>query len=145
MQDIHVLSYAAGIIDGEGSIKIWVSKIDPKRRGQFNLRVNLTSTDKCLVDWFLEKFGGNSYTMDSPSRIKFSNRKIGYVWECSRPKILEFLEGIYPYLIIKKQHCKIAIEFRKTFQRRQRYLSEEMKQLRLKIYDQISHLNSRGL
>jgi hypothetical protein len=140
----EILAYAAGIIDGEGSIKIWESKMNPKLRGQFNLRVNVTSTDKCLIDWLAQKFGGSSSEMRSPSRTKFVKRKLGYIWECSRPNILTFLEGIYPYLVIKKDRCKIAIEFRKTFAKRERNLSIETREIRSKICMQMSHFNSRG-
>ena len=138
------LAYLAGIIDGEGSIMIWKSNIDPKRRGQFNLRVNVSSTDKCLVEWLYENFGGRFSEMNSPSRVIRTNWKKQYIWEVNRPDILKFLSDIYEFLIIKKERCQIAIQFRETFSKRERNLSKETFDIRLKLYEKIKHLNSRG-
>jgi len=143
MDKIAIVAYAAGIIDGEGSIMIWMNK-RKHIRGQFNIRVNFTSVDKCLVDWFLEHFGGSFYTMNSPSRIKHIQRKIGYCWYCSQKKIIEFLESIYPYLVIKKERCKLAIEFKKTFQRKEQPLSKETYSIRLSFYETFKLINHRG-
>lgn len=138
------LAYLAGIIDGEGSIMLWKSEIDPKRRGQFNLRVNVSSTDKCLIEWLYNNFGGRFNEMNSPSRVKNTHWKKQYIWEVNRPDMLRFLKDIHEFLIIKKERCKIAIEFRETFSKRERYLTEETFNIRLKLYEKIKHLNSRG-
>ena len=65
MNQREKLAYLAGIIDGEGSIMIWKSNIDAKRRGQFNLRVNISSTDKCLMDWLVKNFGNIYHEINS--------------------------------------------------------------------------------
>lgn len=144
MNQREKLAYLAGIIDGEGSIKIWKSDIDPRRRGQFNLRVNISSTDKCLMDWLVANFGNKYSEMKSPSRIANPQWKKQYVWEVNRPHILKFLKNIYEFLVIKKDRCKIAIAFRETFAKRERYLSKDTFEIRLNLYEQIKHLNSRG-
>jgi len=138
------LAYLAGIIDGEGSIMLWKSEIDSKTRGQFNLRINVTSTDKCLIDWLFENFGGHTYLSRAPSRISKPHWKKQYLWSVPRPEILKFLQDIYPYLIIKKERCKIAIKFRETFQKRERNLSQDTFAIRLDLYHQMKHLNHRG-
>ncbi len=138
------LAYLAGIIDGEGSLMLWKSNIDPKRRGQFNLRVNVSSTDKCLVEWLYANFGGRFSEMNSPSRKAHSNWKQQYIWEVNRPEMLQFLTDIYEFLVIKKERCQVAIEFRKTFSKRERNLTEENFNIRFKLYEKMKHLNSRG-
>lgn len=138
------LAYLAGIIDGEGSIMLWKSDIDPKRRGQFNLRINVTSTDKCLIDWIFENFGGHRYECNSPSRQCQPKWKKQYIWTVPRPNILQFLIDIYPFLVIKKERCEIAIKFRKTFEKRERNLSKETFDIRFNLYQQMKHLNTRG-
>lgn len=138
------LAYLAGIIDGEGSIMLWKSEIDPKRRGQFNLRINVTSTDKCLTDWLYENFGGHTYECNAPSRKAKPNWKKQYIWSVDRPSILKFLKDIYPFLLIKKERCEIAIKFRETFEKRERHLTEETFNIRLYLFNQMKHLNTRG-
>jgi hypothetical protein len=144
MNQREKLAYLAGIIDGEGSIMLWKSNIDPKRRGQFNLRVNVSSTDKCLMEWLFNNFGGHFYEMNAPSRKAKPHWKQQYIWEVSRPHMLNFLKSIYDFLVIKKERCKIAIEFRETFAKRERNLTEDTFNIRFKLYEQIKHLNSRG-
>jgi hypothetical protein len=137
------LAYLAGIIDGEGSLLLWMNK-SSNERGQFNLRVNVTSTDKCLIDWIFNNFGGSIYECNSPSRKSQPNWKKQYVWQINRPEMLEFLKKIYPFLIIKKERCEIAIKFRETFETRKRNLTKEIFQIRLSLYHQMKHLNHRG-
>jgi hypothetical protein len=137
------LAYLAGIIDGEGSLLLWMNK-SSNQRGQFNLRVNVTSTDKCLVDWIFQNFGGSIYECNSPSRKSQPNWKKQYVWQINRPEMLQFLKEIHPFLIIKKERCEIAIRFRETFAKRQRRVSKDSFDLRLSLYEQMKHLNTRG-
>lgn len=138
------LAYLAGIIDGEGSIMLWKAKGDPILRGQFNLRINVTSTDKCLIDWIFENFGGHCYECNSPSRQCQPKWKKQYTWTVPRPSILDFLIDIHPFLVIKKERCEVAIKFRKTFAKRERNLSKETFDLRFSLYQQMKHLNTRG-
>lgn len=138
------LAYLAGIIDGEGSIILWKAKGDPKLRGQFNLRINISSTDKILIDWIYENFGGRCYECNAPSRKANPHWKKQYIWTVPRPNILQFLKKIHPFLIIKKERCEVAIKFRETFAKRERNLSKETFDLRLNLYEQMKHLNTRG-
>lgn len=138
------LAYLAGIIDGEGSIMLWKSEIDPSRRGQFNLRVNISTTDKCLMVWLFENFGGRFYEMNAPSRKSNPNWKQQYIWEVKRPEMLKFLKNIHPFLVIKKERCEVAIRFRETFAKRERFLTKETFDIRQSLYEQMKHLNHRG-
>lgn len=138
------IAYLAGIIDGEGSIMLWMNKGDPKIRGQFNLRINVSSTTKCLIDWLTDNFGGNSYELNAPSRKAHPHWKQQYIWEVKKPDLLPFMKQIHPYLLIKKSHCEIAIKFRETFAKRERRISQETYDKRLNLYEQMKHLNLRG-
>ena len=48
--------------------------------------------------------------------------KTAWNWVLNRPNTLNFLNQIYPFLIVKKEKCKIAIEFRKTFENKTRLI-----------------------
>ena len=137
------LAYLAGIVDGEGSLLLWMNKSSTDR-GQFNLRVNVTSTDKCLVDWIFQNFGGSIYECNSPSRKSKPNWKKQYLWQINRPEMLQFLKDIYPFLIIKKERCEIAIKFRETYNKRERNLTKETFGIRFALFNQMKHLNHRG-
>lgn len=138
------IAYLAGIIDGEGSIMLWKSKASPSLRGQFNLRVNITSTDKILIEWLYENFGGHCYECNAPSRKANPHWKKQFIWTVARPKLLDFLKEIHPFLVIKKDRCEVAIKFRETFVGKGRYLTEEKFNLRLNLFEQMKHLNTRG-
>lgn len=137
------IAYLAGIIDGEGSIMLWMNK-KTKIRGQFNMRVNVSSTDKCLIDWLINNFGGCSYAQNSPSRKANPHWKKQYTWEIKKPDLLQFLNMIYPFLVIKKSRCELAIKFRETFVKRERELSDKTLATRIDLFNQMKHLNLRG-
>ena len=138
------LAYLAGIIDGEGTISIW-SNQDSKKRGKFNLRIYFSSTDKCIIDWVCENFGGYQYANNAPSRKP--NWKQAYIWVLDRPRTDWFLKEIHDFLIIKKERCAIAIKFRETFinfDGKQRKVDDETYQKRVNFVNQMKLLNSRG-
>lgn len=135
------LAYLAGIMDGEGSIVSWMGK-DPKR-GIFNIKVYISSTDKILIDWISENFGGYNYTNKAPSRK--TNWKTSYIWVLERAKIKSFLQEICPFLIIKKRRCELAIKLRHTFDKRYRKLPQEILERRIKIVEAMKFENHRGI
>ena len=96
------------------------------------------------MDWLYENFGGIIYELNAPSRKANPHWKKQYVWNVYRPNILQFLKDIYPFLVIKKERCEIAIKFRETFAKRERNLSKETFDLRFTLYQQMKHLNTRG-
>lgn len=96
-------AYAAGIIDGEGSISI--HKKEKSRC--FVLAVQVGVTDYELVDWLQFFFGGhiNSYQPKG-------ERKVVHIWRLFGTQAQEFIEQIKPYLILKKYKAELAISFR---------------------------------
>lgn len=104
------LAYAAGIIDGEGCIR--VNKQGTRRHV---VRVHVTNTDLRLVNWLRERFGGYIWTEDGHY---MPNAKIRHVWEVSALKAAAFLEIVYPYLMLKKEQAEIALALQATKQRR---------------------------
>ena len=144
MSQSEKIAYFAGIVDGEGSIMLWMDTRSKRINRSYNLRLNVSSTDKCLTDWIHSNFGGKVYELNSPSRKANPQWKKQHLWEASRPDLLNILQSIHPYLVIKKTHCEIAIEFRKTFSKKERYLSDETIKKRHSIFEKMKHLNSRG-
>jgi len=109
------LAYLAGIIDGEGSIYIGNFSCNPKTKiPYYQTNIQVTNTDKPLIDWLHEVFGG----LVSKRTIKQhaeNSRKQAYMWTASGERVTHLCELILPYLIVKTKQCEIMIKMRATF------------------------------
>jgi len=83
-----VLAYAAGLIDGEGSITLG------RTAGHFGFPVvSMTSTTRALIDFMLDQFGG--FVCEHTK--KTVNHSRAWSWRLNGRKALEFMTSIYPY------------------------------------------------
>jgi hypothetical protein len=96
-------SYAAGFIDGEGSISIIRNKA--KIPGYIVLSVSQKSRE--ILDLFKEIWGG---TVNSDGRT-------GFQWHLTANEAMAFLKKIKHLLIIKRAQVDIAIQFQKEKKR----------------------------
>ena len=91
-------AYLAGIIDGEGTIG--------KDFNRNTYRLTIGNTNKALLNWLYDKLGG---------RIKAKKVREGrtpmYYWVCNQMYIVaQILSAVEPYLIVKKDKAKEAID-----------------------------------
>lgn len=101
------LAYAAGIIDGEGSIGF---RGFGKRDKPFHaIWVRVSNTNEWLVKWLQFNFGGTVRKAKS-----LPQRKDMWLWTIRTRQALHFLELIVPYLKIKRPQAEIAIQFAKA-------------------------------
>lgn len=141
------LAYLAGIIDGEGSIYIGnFSKNKKTGAKYYQTAIEVTNTEKLLIDWLLENFGGRSYTYTKNQLPKNSNKEV-YRWIIAGDLLTNLCHLLLPYSIIKKKEYEIMIKMRKTYEltglgknltqeildERQRYL-KEMQSLHCRNY-----------
>lgn len=98
-------SYLAGLIDGEGSIRIEKSG-GHKYPG--TPTVCVTNSNPTLIMWVYSKFGGHLYK-------KKSKGKYQVVWDIYwlGKRAEEVLQGVYPYLTAKKEQTKLVFDYRK--------------------------------
>lgn len=83
------LAYLAGLIDGEGNIKV-------EKWG--TIRIRLGMTDYKTVKWIHNNFGGR---FEKPQVLK--SKKKFYTWRSGTPiETLELMIMISPFLITKK-------------------------------------------
>jgi hypothetical protein len=98
--------YVAGIVDGEGTICA-----NYRKQGDYILQVIIYNTSTVLMKWLIKNFGGKYYVRS----VKSWNGKPGkiqYMWRPSGKKNREnFLLGILPYLVMKTEQAKLALEF----------------------------------
>ncbi len=108
MEDLK-LAYFAGLFDGEGCIQIAHHKPQRgKRTEQHTLRCAVCMTDRHCVVSFLA-FGGSVC-----QKTKFiSNPKwqMQWTWSISSNQAKAFLETLLPFVQLKRQQAKLAIEF----------------------------------
>lgn len=101
--------YLAGILDGEGCICLYRAK----RTDCYHcsLQVMIYNTSLTLMKWLVKNVGGRYYTR-SESGYGGKPGKTQYVWHPSgRKNREEFLLGVLPYLVIKVEQAKVALEF----------------------------------
>lgn len=100
------LAYAAGIIDGEGSISISVAQPNYGRNSPYYyVLVKVGNTDLVLVNWLRKSFGGSIQTHEYNN----SKWKTLYTWSLSTQQAARFLEDILPYLKLKWEQAEIAL------------------------------------
>ena len=105
-----ILSYLAGIIDGEGSISI--SKMRTQS-GNTSHRMVLcvSNTNDKMIDWLYEKFGG-SVCYRPPVGCR---KKDCWAWSLQGREAEELLRVVRDYSICKREEIDVALEFRATF------------------------------
>lgn len=109
------LAYLAGIIDGEGSIYIGNFSCNPITKvPYFQTNIQVTNTDKKLIDWLNETFGGLT-NKRSQKQHDSRSRKQAYTWTASGDRLTHLCQLILPYIICKKRQVEIMLEMRATF------------------------------
>jgi len=138
----HDLAYAAGIIDGEGSIYIGFGS----ERGRRNYRtiIEVANTKLELLFWLRDRFGGSV----PPTCRKGPSLRARPVWRwtlAGLAPITRMLEGILPYLVLKRAQAVLALEFAATKEKGGRPISAENHAKRTDICTKIRALNHRGI
>ena len=107
MNDKHRWPYVAGIVDGEGSFSIYFNEHSQTH----NARITIGNTSISLIKYLLHNFGGTFYSFQ-PEKMHGFNRRVMYSWRLSGSKNKEnFILGILPHLVIKKEQAKTFLEF----------------------------------
>ncbi len=91
--------YAAGFIDGEGCVTT-TSR---------SFRLTISSTEKKILTWFKNTFGGNLNNQYLPANI---NHNMAWKWVLCRKKELNiFLRAVAPHLKLKNDQARAVMEF----------------------------------
>lgn len=138
-------AYLAGLIDGEGYIGILKNKHGEKsvwsstREYFFTPVLKVAMTDRELIEWLYKSFGGTFET-----RKAKGNAKESYCWSMRKSQVQDFLKLLYPFLQVKKRDADIIFRFMKTNNGAGHPISEENHLIRIKLYEEIRKLHSRG-
>lgn len=107
-------AYAAGIIDGEGCIQIF-SRPCKTAYGSpypgYRCEITIANTKVDLMKWLVQHFGG-TYRAKHSANNRNPKHKICYEWRLgSHAKKEQFLLGILPYILVKREQAVLALEF----------------------------------
>jgi hypothetical protein len=125
----HELSWAAGFFDGEGNVNI----------SQDGLQVSVFNTYKPAVDKFQEMFGGNI----TIRKGKQGKQRDCYMWFTSTGTAAMILRLLRPYLVVKQEQARIAIEFQSTKGYTRAKPSAEVVELRETLKNQLKAANQQ--
>jgi len=139
MREKHI--YLAGIIDGEGSISIEIQNANKtcRKTDYYSIRLLVINTSKSLMDWLIQEFGGSLY-----KRKLIPNQKQCYKWEIFSFNAALIIEQIQEFLIIKKRHAEILLEFLKTKPKDKYFVSKEVQDKRRLLYQELKQLTKTG-
>lgn len=135
-------AYLAGFVDGEGTIGLRYHKEKRHRVESFtiDLRFIITNSNKPVLELIQKEIGGTVRA----SKQMTKNSKVVYHLELHNKKaILNVLNRITPYLILKREQAELLIKFcelRSKHTKKDGYYREE-----LGIANRIINLNKRGL
>lgn len=108
-----ILSYAAAIVDGEGSIMIKKARPSGRRiNANYSLQIAVANTDRRLIEFFFKHFGG-WWTNTDPNPSK--NKRRLFRWDIKGKPAAKFIELIFNFLVIKKRQAELGLEFIKSF------------------------------
>lgn len=145
-------AYIAGLIDGEGSIGLVKHKEKKCPRGwYYDPYVSISNTSEKLMKYIKEVTGIGFYRK---KQFKNFNKKwkVPLEWRvCARKEIINLLEQVLPYLIIKKKHAILLLEYLKIREQQERERIAFMKEQQIKynerqdkIYEKLKELNKKG-
>ena len=99
------IAYVAGLFDGEGYVDIYqATQSKASKSPSLMLRVIISQKDGAVMIWLEEKFGGY---------VRMDRRKDSWIyrWDIRSQQAKKFLELILPFLKVKDEQVKLAIEF----------------------------------
>jgi hypothetical protein len=112
-KDKSKLAYLAALIDGEGYFCISKTMIYDRNKNPypaFDLQIGVANTSAKLMKWLVSNFG-QSYRALSHRTNTFA-KKTCYQWKIERRENQElFALAILPYLVIKREQAKTAIQY----------------------------------
>lgn len=102
-------AYLAGIIDGEGTIRIDKTDYSQKRMRspQYLAQICIGMNDKQVLDLLKETFGGGNVREE-----RVPDRRSVWRWAATgRFRVPPILRMLLPYLKTKRRHAEIVIDF----------------------------------
>jgi hypothetical protein len=123
------LAWTAGVLDGEGCIRI--------NRSKWFLALSVVNTDQKMIFRLKELFGAGSiyYGKAKPPRAA------RWIWSVSSNEAASVLRAVRPYLVTKQAQADLALKFLTDAKGRSGVkLSPMLLSLRESFFQQMAHL-----
>jgi hypothetical protein len=141
-----LIPYIAGIIDGEGTIRISKSKIRRSWNFTYNSMMSCGMSDERVPKLLCKILGG------SVREERVANLKWKSIWRWNltgRVQTYAALKMIQPFLIVKQEQAALMISFCEGFEKAKRYhhlwiINDKQLQWREDMYLQMRKLNAVG-
>lgn len=143
------LAYLAGVMDSDGCFSI--AKMQPSQRltlknPRYVFCMNVVNTSEDLMKWLVEKFGGQY--AHRRKQVK-ENHKVTYDWWFNNGKALWLLKLIEPYLVVKRDRCRVGIDLLENWQTNQSGTASLTPPTEVErregLYQEMKRLNRLGL
>ena len=95
-------AYAAGLIDGEGSIQIKHGK-----GRHLQLAVQVSNTNKEVLEWLQGHYGSSIHTRS----FRAVHRRVLHDLTVTGADVTEMLQHLLPFMIVKQEEAEIAIQY----------------------------------
>lgn len=96
--------YAAGYIDGDGCFYIG------KYRSKYIADIFITSTDRDILEWFKNQYGGTITTPKKPLPGREHHKPV-YYYRIRKKRSIALAKSILPFLLEKQEEAKLFIAF----------------------------------
>lgn len=135
------VAYLAGLIDGEGCIRLQAQRTNKGKYYSFTVSMSIAMVcNPCPLPELHDKLGGTLSVWDR----KKDGWKDCYRWALYGAKLVPLLQAILPYLKVKHKQCVLAIQYlnwRATYGRK---LGEKGRKIADAFHQKFLALNKRG-
>lgn len=140
------LAWAAGFLDGEGSVRIRRTWSKSTARRVYSVSLSAVQVEREPLERLVTLFKG-TINPKQQVNIRRANSSPYWAWMITGQRAVESLKGMLPYLTVKRDRALLAIEFhRLTGPKRSgaRRLSDQEMASRHAYFEQMRVLNLRG-
>lgn len=138
MIELTKIAYAAGMVDGDGTIQIMGRKNEGA--GSYVVRVSIANASDLVPLWFQNVFGGNVYKFI----MSKARRQPSFRWVLEAKSSLPFIKMIEPFLVEKRERAKLAIDYLERLPvKRFRKIPDLIAKERSEFYMQMKALNAK--
>ncbi len=135
------IEYIAGLVDGDGSIRIGLN--NKKGRNMWESSISVDNTHRGVLERLMEELGGTIVTMKKRITIERGLRA-DYRWRLNGKKAVPLLKQLLPHLIVKKEQVELLIEFTTTLAQGIK-TPIDVHEYRVELMDQCKGLNMKKI
>ncbi len=143
--DIKTICYFAGLLDGEGCIRIGKNYVKGEQE-RYRAFIAIGITAEQMTIWLKKNIGGNYYHQKKPK----PHHKDAYIWSVCMKEGENILKQCLPYLIIKHKQAKLYLKFAETqyfggWRLGNQGLNPKILKARKKLFLENKKLNKKGI